>query len=325
MSETNVVVDLGGTRLRVALADTSYRLSERREENTDVGNGPTGVIDQIIRMGGDALGARALTWHDVGCLVISSPGPLNAQTGVVYSPPNMPGWGTVPLKDEMEQCLGVATIVMNDANAAALGEFHFGACRGHRNMVYLTFSTGIGAGVVVDGKIMEGSAGTAGEVGHMTIDRHGPQCPCGNIGCLEVLASGTSIGRRFAAALTDGGTSIVTDWLGGRKPTGEDVTRAAEMGDDLARRVFMDAAEAIGTGVVNCIHIFNPEVIVIGGGVTKAGPLLFDTVQRMVDRHAMPVPRESARIVPAELVEDMGLMGAAVVACEPSRSTPASR
>jgi glucokinase len=185
--------------------------------------------------------------------------------------------------------------------------------------VYLTVSTGIGGGVVVEGRLLEGASGTAGEIGHTTIDRHGPICKCGNIGCLEALASGTAIARRFKEALEAGGPSRASASFAGREPTAEDVARAAQSGDRLALSVFTDAAEAIGFGVVNCIHIFNPEVVAIGGGVTKAGSLLFDPINRIVDRYALAVPRKAVRVVGAEFGDDVGLVGAAAVAwAEPS-------
>ncbi len=148
----------------------------------------------------------------------------------------------------------------------------------------------------------------------MTIDRHGPICKCGNVGCLEMLASGTSIARRFTEALQAGGESRLTSCPGGGAPTARDIAAAAREGDALALSVFTDAAEAVGTGVVNCVHIFNPDVVALGGGVTKAGELLFDPIRTMLNRYALPVPRKAVRVVVAELRDDVGLMGATAIA-----------
>jgi glucokinase len=248
-------------------------------------------------------------------LSVSTPGPLDPHTGVVHSPPNLPGWGTLPFAALLEEALGLPTNLINDANAACLGEFHAGSGRGHRNLVYFTISTGIGGGVIVDGRLAEGSTGMAGELGHMTIDRLGPICNCGNVGCLETLASGTAIARRFQEALEAGEKSIVSEWIGHASATARDVARGAEMGDPLASAVFTDAAECIGIGVVNCIHIFNPDIVALGGGVTHARGLL-EIVERVVDRFAMPIPRRAVRVVAAELQGDQGLIGAAAAARE---------
>jgi glucokinase len=307
-----LVIDLGGTRARAALADRDLRISHRIEEGTELDRGPEGVVAQLTRMGRsllDRAGGR------VTCLAVSTPGPLDPKTGIVYSPPNLLGWGTLPFAAMLENALGLPTLLVNDANAAGLGEFHAGSGRGHRNLVYFTISTGIGGGVIVDGRLYEGSSGMAGELGHMTIDRHGPICNCGNVGCLEMLASGTSIARRFRQALAAGATSIVTDWLPPSRVTAREVVRGAERGDPLASAIFTDAAECIGTGVVNCIHIFNPDIVALGGGVTQAHGL-FEIIHRVVEQHAMPIPRQAVRVVRAELRGDQGLIGAAAAARE---------
>jgi glucokinase len=152
----------------------------------------------------------------------------------------------------------------------------------------------------------------------MTIERNGPPCRCGNLGCLEAIAAGTAIGRRFARALGEGRRSIASNWLGERTPTAEDVVRAAQQGDPLGLEVFLDAADAIGVGVVNAVNIFNPEVVILGGGVTAAGDLLFDAVRRVVNERALPLQRRTVRIVPAALGDDAGLFGAALVPMSPN-------
>jgi glucokinase len=307
-----LVIDLGGTRVRAASAACmTLRLTHRREEPTEIEGGPDGVIAQMVRLGRSVLEESG----EAARVGVSALGPLDSRSGVVYSPPNLPGWKMVPLAARLEQALGLPTTIVNDANAAALGEFYAGSGRGHRNMVYFTISTGIGGGVIADGRLLEGSCGMGGELGHMTIDRHGPICNCGNVGCLEVLASGTSIARRFNERLSAGERSIVSEWTVGRPATAADVSRGAQLRDPLASAIFTDAAECIGVGVVNAIHVFNPELVVLGGGVAQA-PGLFDIVRSMVERYAQPAPRRAARIVPAELRGDEGLIGAAAVARE---------
>lgn len=313
LQKLNVAVDLGGTRVRVALADAELRLRHALYESTNHRRAAAGIVDQIVDMGNRSLKSEGLTWTDVGRIAVASPGPLDPATGVVYAPPNMPGWGEVPLGGDLQRATGVPVTVVNDANAAGLGELRAGAGRGHRHLVYLTISTGIGGGVVVDGAMLEGSTGVAGEIGHMTVDYHGAPCDCGSVGCLEAIASGTSIGRTFRRGLQAGESSVVTEWTTPEGATAEDVARAAAAGDPFALTVWNDAMRALGFGIVNCIHIFNPEVVVLGGGVTKAGRLMFDIVERIVGQHTMEAHGAHVRVLPAELGEDAGLVGAAAV------------
>lgn len=308
---------MGGTQLRVALADRDLNLCSVVKESTDHSRGPASIVDQVQRMLAEALQESGTEGSVLQRGVVASPGPLDTQTGIVHGAPNMPGWdGEVHLQAMLEDRLQMPIQPVNDANVAAVGEFRRGAGRGTRNLVYLTVSTGIGGGVIVEGRLLEGSKGMAGEIGHMTIDMHGPTCNCGNIGCLEVLASGTNIGRRFREALAAGGASAVTDWLGGRSVTAADVARGAAQGDPLASTVWSDCMLALGFGVLNCIHIFNPDMVVLGGGVTNAGDLVFLPVRSVVDRYAMALPREGVGIVRAELRDNAGLYGAASLAIE---------
>jgi glucokinase len=308
------MADVGGTHLRTAVGTDGSELLGKLHRKTHVELGPAGVVAQIVEMVRTSAAEAGIRAEGAAAMVIAAPGPLDPKTGIVIEAPNMPGWHRVTLADDVRRLLGVPVYVINDANAAAVGEFHFGAGRGCHNLVYLTVSTGIGGGVLVDGSLLDGSDGTAGEIGHMTIDMNGPRCPCGNIGCLEVLASGTSIGRIFRERLASGGTSVVTEWTD--HATGKDVTRAAAMGDPLALEVFAGAAYALGVGVVNVVNIFNPDVVVLGGGVTQAGDRLFDPVRALVAERAMPISRENVRIVPVELGDDAGLFGALAIARE---------
>lgn len=309
-----LMADVGGTHIRTAVGSSDIRLLGKLHRNTRVDSGPDGVIGQIDEMARDSARGAGVDLNQIAAMVIAAPGPLDPETGVVIEAPNMPGWHRVELAGDLQKRLGFPVRAANDANAAAVGEFRYGAGRGCRNLVYFTVSTGIGGGVIVDGHLMEGSSGTAGELGHMTIDLHGPRCPCGNTGCLEVLASGTSIGRIFRERLASGGRSIVTEWT--TQATGADVTRAAAMGDSLAVEVFAEAAESLGVGVVNAVNIFNPDVVVLGGGVTQAGERLFGPVREMVRQRAMPVSRDNVRVLPVELGDDAGLYGALAIALD---------
>ncbi len=325
-----VAVDLGGTQIRTAVL-RGARLLSRVGLLTGADPVPERTIPRMMQAVQQALAEAGTTLEGVAGIGIGAPGPLNSRTGVVFCPPNLPGWQNVPLRDIFSEQCNVPVFVENDANAAALGEYMFGAGRGCREVVYLTISTGIGGGVIADGKILEGVAGTAAEIGHMTIDWRGPRCNCGNIGCLESISSGTAIARRANERIALGKANDLLEFaLSQHTPDAEAdtptdsrkefatpihvnahiVALAAEAGIPIAREIIASAAEALGVGLVNVIHIFNPEVIILGGGVTGIGEPLLAPARRIIQERAMRVPRACVRIALAELGSDVGLVGA---------------
>ncbi|MCL5962511.1 MAG: ROK family protein [Chloroflexi bacterium] len=311
-----VAIDLGGTSLRVATVDFNGKLIKRASTPTHAEEGVGAVIDRIVDRVIETVGQDDL--RRAAAVAMGVPGPYEPRSGVVVSPPNLPGWDHVPIRDIMKSRLGVRVFVGNDANVAALGEHRFGAGRGVDNMIYITISTGVGGGIIADGKLFLGSEGGAGEVGHMTIDMNGPLCSCGNVGCLEAIASGTAIARMAKARIRDGATSSLRDAVEGNieEITAELVVREARAGDILSNELIRHAAIALGVGVVNLAHLFDPSLIVIGGGVSNAGPLLFQPVDEIVDQRTMRIVREHLRVVPAALGGDTGLIGAAALALD---------
>lgn len=309
-----VGVDLGGTRFRACLIDREGNILRRRSWPTEAEGGPDHVIRRL------SAGVLEVCAPDglarVAAVGLGAPGPLDPWLGVILSTPNLPGWDQVPLRDLMQSELGLPVVLGNDANLAGLGELYFGAAKGLKDVVYLTVSTGIGGGVITDGRLLLGAHGLAGELGHMTILPDGPLCGCGNHGCLEALASGTAIGRAARARLRSGEPSRLLRLVEGDidRVDAELVARAAAEGDALADEVFQSAATYLGIGVANILHAFDPEMVVIGGGVSQAGEMLFGTVRRVVQERAMPAYRATANIVPAALGDDAGLMGAAALA-----------
>jgi glucokinase len=282
------------------------------------------AVEQAIEEAGTTL-------DQITGIGIGAPGPLNSRTGVVFSPPNLPGWIDVPLRDILGKHFKLPIFVENDANAAALAEYMFGAGKDSREVVYMTISTGIGGGIIAEGRILEGIVGTAGELGHMTIDLHGSRCNCGNIGCLESISSGTAIARRANEIVAMGkGDELLAFALAhqedGSANTPEDsrhaarhnivhinarmVAEAAAAGIPIARQIISTAAEGLGVGLVNIIHIFNPEIIILGGGVSQIGDLLLEPARRIIEKLTMKVPRQAVRIVLAQLGSDVGLVGA---------------
>lgn len=244
---------------------------------------------------------------------VAAPGPLDPRRGLVLRPPNMVGWpAEAPLGARLARFLGMPVAVDNDANVAALGEQRAGAGRGVENLVYFTVSTGIGGGVILGGKLLHGAHGYAGELGHQVLVADGPPCGCGGRGCLEALASGSSIARIARSRIDVGERSV----LAGAGPlTATEVFAAASQGDALARSVVETAMGQLGLGVVNALHLFDPALVIVGGGLTNTGDQLFGPVRRVVQTQAMPAFRETP-IVRAALGDDAGLYGAAYLAWE---------
>src|SRR6266516_2630660 len=339
-----VGVDRTGTHTRKAVLQGS-KLRSRVSFLTGENLNPDRIIPRICGAIQQALDEAHVALDQIAGIGVATPGPLNNRTGVIYSPPNLPGWDRVPLRDIFHKQFNIPIFIENDAHTAALGEYIFGAGRGCKHMVYLTVSTGIGGGVIIDGKIYEGANGTAGELGHMTIDWQGERCNCGNIGCLEYLASGTAIARYANEVIAEGqGADLLAfastmlehtatvpdrsalpfqdpntqpldehDDIGGEveplRVNARTVARAAEAGIPLARAIITHVAEALGVGLVNIIHIYNPEMIILGGGVTQLGRMLMEPALRIVQERTMKAPRESVRIVLAQLGRNVGLIG----------------
>lgn len=305
-------VDLGGTNVRTCVARADGALLAQARTPTPADAGPEAVVERIVAGVRQVAQTAGVAVEDLAGVGVGAPGPLDMHSGVVFDPPNLAGWHDVPLAAMLRAALGIPAHIGNDANLAAVGERTFGAGRGIDNLVYMTVSTGIGGGVIIAGRLFVGSSGTAAEIGHMTVDLHGPRCKCGNIGCLEAIAAGPAIARAGREAARSAPESRLLVLAGGDvdKVTTSIVVKAAQLGDVAARAVFDRAAEAIGVGCVNLINLFNPRRIIIGGGVSQAGDLLFVPVRRIVAERALPSPREACTIVPAGLGDDCGLYGA---------------
>jgi glucokinase len=313
-------IDVGGTKILGVRADESGKIADQVLEPTLGSKGVEAVIDRIADI------IRRLTPGDgADAIGVGMPGPLNPDKGEVYSPPNLPGWGTVPLASELAKRLklsnGTPIVLVNDANAAALAEFKFGAGAGKkdlRHLVYLTISTGIGGGVISNGRMLLGSMGLAAELGHMVIDVNGPRCYCGGIGCFEAFASGTALAREAEVLVASRRETAMSKAVNGdpSKVTAEVVVKAAQAGDPVALELMEREGLLVGVGVVNCIHAFNPQLVVLGGGVTNAGNLLFDPVKATVEARIIPAYKGTFEIVPAALRGNSGALGAVAAALE---------
>lgn len=315
MANCVLAIDIGATRVRIAVIDEGGAILWRENLLTMAEEGPTATLARIAASMNRALASA--NGSQVTAMGIGAPGPLDPWEGVIYNPPNLPGWDALPLKRILQDQFGLPVHVGNDANLAGLGEHRYGAGRGARDMVYLTISTGIGGGIITNGRLLLGADGLAGEIGHTSVQARGPRCNCGNFGCLEVMASGPAIARRGARALRRGEAPGIAARAGDdpRAVTAEMVVGAALAGDSVARDIVERAGFYIGVGVVNLVHTLNPRLIVIGGGVALgAGDLLLDPVRSTVAARAMPPFKRDLRIVPASLGDDAGLLGALALA-----------
>ena len=306
-----IAIDIGGTHFRVALVNDEGAILERQADLVNSDQPPDRTLDRIRAAAADML-SRAGRERVKG-VGAATAGLVTPVTGVLLMSPNLPTWYNTPLKHIWERDLELPAWVGNDANLAALGERRFGAGNGSDDLVYITCSTGVGGGVITGGRLVTGFGGFAGEIGHMTIDIHGPQCRCGNIGCLEVMASGTAIARMAEERIAAGEQSSLNELVEGATGgiSAKMVAEATGSGDRLAAEVMNTAATNLGVGVVNLVHIFNPEIVIIGGGVSRAGDMIFDPVRRVVAERSMP--DLSVEIVPAALGDDSGLLGAAAL------------
>lgn len=312
--EPIVGIDLGGTQIRAIMADKDGTILARYKTLTIPEEGPAAVLQRIVTATEAVIREVGIRPRGVG---VGSPGPLDPRSGVVLAAPNL-GWYGVPLKAMLEEQLGLPVIAGNDANLAALAEWRFGAGRGVDDLVYMTISTGIGGGIISGGRLLLGQHGFAGEVGHATIEPRGQRCKCGNIGCLETVAAGPAIAQSAVECLDAGASSLITGRVQGdlRQVTAEIVAQAAAQGDELAVSVIQDAAFYIGVSLVNLIHIVEPKLILIGGGVAHIGDLLFDTIRSTVRERAIACMAEDVTIEKAALGDDVGTLGAVALFLE---------
>ena len=303
-------IDLGGTKLRSIVADGSGRVlgDDIRLSRTE--EGLEAILGRMVECLDTSLAKAGVERAQLRGLGIASPGAVDSARGIVPEAPQLPGWRDVPLVRLMEERVGVPARLENDAGAAALGEHRYGAGRGSRYMLYITVSTGIGGGIIIDGEMYSGKSGAAGELGHVVIDMNGPPCGCGARGCLEALASGTAIARKGEELAEGGGSPILARLRREEgRVTAETMQRAAEMGDTASREAFREAGHYFGVALASFVNIFDPEVIVIGGGVAKAGDLLLEQARITMQALAMAQPLKGVRLVVSELGDFVGALG----------------
>jgi len=309
MNRFTIGIDIGGTKIAGALVDRSGRVTGRVESATPASEGGPAVMSQVIDM---VAQLRHGADGEVEGIGVAAAGQIDPETGVVIQATKLlPDWKGTPIKGILEERFGLPARAINDASGAALGEGKFGAARNVRDFICITIGTGVGGGVVSEGKLLPGALGVAGSIGHMTIDCDGRPCNCGSVGCLEAYVSGTAIlDRVLELADTRGVDSDFVKRLRSAEPRSPNLIGEA-MRDELAREVVREAGECLGWGLVSLLNLLNPAMVVIGGGVAKFGDLLLDPARRIACKHSLRGESDPVRIVCAELGNDAGLVGAA--------------
>lgn len=293
-------IDLGGTNFKIALLDRFCRILYKNSFPTDTSSGPNGLIEAIVGMIGHVLEHDRVTRSSVQGVGLGLPGPIDFDRGIVHFFPNIPGWKNVPLRTIIEKKTRMRVAVDNDANVMALAEYSLGAAKGSRNAVCLTLGTGVGGGLILDGKLYRGSSYAAGEIGHMPLNERGPSCNCGGRGCLESYIGNRRIMQQVRKAF-------------GRDIPLEEVSAMAYRGNKKAAALWDSVAGHLGVALASVVNLLNPDCIVIGGGVANAGRILFDRVADTVCCRAMPVHARTVRIVKAKLGSDAGMIGAGLL------------
>ncbi|MCZ6676438.1 MAG: ROK family protein [Candidatus Poribacteria bacterium] len=317
--EYSIGIDLGGTDIKAGLLSESGEISCRLVMPTDADAGgkvvASRIAEAVLRVIEKAKTA-GIDARDLVGIGIGSPGLIIAQTGVVHFSPNLEGWADVPLADYVKAELAeleLPIFIDNDVNAMTLGELSHGAGVGLKNIVCLTLGTGVGGGVVIDGKVYHGSGNTAGELGHTVVIPDGRFCGCGNQGCLEAYAGARHIVERTIQKIESGRRSSLTHCLSDLTP--KRISEAAQTGDELAVEILAETGRYIGIALTSVAHILNPQMAIIGGGIAEAGEkLLFEPIRAEVSKRAMDIPAKTMRIVKAQLGNDAGLVGAAMLA-----------
>lgn len=296
-----LALDIGGTKIAAGVVDTEGATHSFLVRPSRTELGVDAVLEDLFELGREAVETSDVPWAAIESVGIGCGGPLDAVRGILLAPPHLPGWRDVPVSALTESEYARPVVLENDATAAAAGEHRWGAGAGLRNMVYLTLSTGVGGGVVIDGRLYRGAWGNGGELGHVTVDWHGRRCRgCGRRGCLEAYVSGTSIAERAQEA-------------GLELASAEDVAAAARAGEAGAVAVWEETVEALACGLTSIVNLFEPELVVMGGGVTRSGDQLLAPVQEAVRRDAMRPGGEVVHVMVSEFGDRVGVIGAAAI------------
>jgi len=307
-------IDLGGTKIAICIMDSEGNIKDKLILPTQAQDGPKGVIRRIIDGCLILLEREKYALQDITAVGVAAPGPIDFKRGITKKLPNLPGWKDIPLLDIIKDKFKLPVFLENDANAAALAESLYGTGRGVDNLVYITISTGIGAGVIANGSLLRGAQGNAAEIGHMTINFDGPRCGCGNKGCWEAYASGTALARFAREGIASGRKTLITNLSEGQVVKAEHVFSAAKLGDEFARELILKEGFYLGVGLANVVNAYNPSLIALGGGVTGEWDVFYDQMMKVMRERAFEANVDKLKVVKASLGAEAGMIGAAAVA-----------
>jgi glucokinase-like ROK family protein len=309
-----VGIDMGATHLSIILANFTAQVIDEIEVPFFVNRGPDICIAEVDKTFQNLLQKNNKVISDISAIGIDVPGPIVAEAGIVLAPPIMPGWDRYPIRETLEKLWKCPVALSNDAESGALGEWAFGAGRGERDLAYIKVGTGIGAGLLLDGRIYRGATGSAGEIGHLTMVENGPLCNCGNTGCLEALAGGQAIARQAQEVVHKGERTILSSMGPVEKLTALEVAAAARRGDLVAQQIVTQAGSQLGIALAGLVNLFNPGMVVVGGGVAQIGDLFLQPIRSAVSRRSLPAAARTVKITTATLGRRSSSIGAAVEA-----------
>jgi len=308
-------IDIGGTNIKIALIDKKGRIKAKKTFPTADFKGNRALIERITGETKKLLAEYGVVKKDIIGVGVGAPGAVDIRSGTVHYLTNVPDWSEVPLGNILKNKLGLLTFVDNDVNVMALGELFFGSGIGAKNMLCVTLGTGVGGGLILEGRLYRGSSYAAGEFGHVPINIAGPRCNCGSWACVEAYVGNNYIVRDVITRIKNGEKTLIKKLVNGKlsKITPEIISRAARAGDRFAKEIWRDVGNKVGTGLAGVVNLLNVEKIVIGGGVAEAGKILFDSIKKTIAARAMKLPAKTVKVVKAKLRRDAGLIGAAAL------------
>ena len=306
-------IDMGASHMSIVITNFGADVIVEKEIPFEIAKGPDFCITQANDLLECLLAETGLSMLHLSAVGIGVPGPIASDAGMVIAPPIMPGWDRFPIRDTLEKLWNKPVSVNNDAELGALGEWAYGAGRGARELAYIKVGTGIGAGLLIGGRVYRGSTGSAGEIGHLTMDNNGPLCTCGNRGCLEAFSGCQAIAQHAINAIRYGKRTQLAQLPQG-EVTAKDVATAAQRGDLVAQQVMEEAGEHLGVAIAGLVNIFNPDVIVVGGGVAQIGDLFLEPIRKAVTQRSLPAAADNVRITTALLGRRSSSLGAVVQA-----------
>lgn len=316
MSKYVIGIDLGGTNIKSAIFNTEFQKIHERSDPTEAAKGPGHVLNKIKEIVQEMMSSEGINQTSIKCMGMGIPGLLDPDEGLSIFSPNFPDWENIHVVNQMKNNFDFPVFIDNDVRVNMYGEWLFGAGIGYKNLVLITLGTGLGSGIVNDGKVFYGTTSSAGEIGHMNMYREGRPCRCGSSGCLGRYASAIGMVKTFTDKLEEGRSSTVLQWVGDDRTaiTAQMISEAYDLGDSLAIEVMHETGKILGFGLSNVINLLNPEVIIVGGGMSAAGDRLLNSVRDTARNHALKLSSHACKIEQAKLGGQAGMIGAAAYA-----------